>query len=282
MLRDRHDLGDVANSYHNLVKLCSTRSSKHQIDLYVHADLGKILVLNDEVQHVEAWAPLYHEPLVHLPSAFIPDFRTALILGGGSFYAAAEVLKYESVERVVMLDYDPSVMKICQEHYPHARAASQDDRLEIRVSDIHEGVYSISGQFDLIVNDSVDMMNPEREKLFDRLESLCSPTGVCADVLYRHVFQGSHCRESLLYLTDRSCHIACSLLFVPEYPGILHLLTLWGTTERLTQDLNSTLNGEQQRWCSGEQSCPCVYFHPRHLPYFLYLPPYLRQKITVG
>ena len=100
------DKGSVSVHLTGLRVLSELSTAFTHAVLYSHPQLGRILTLNEEVQHIEAWAPLYHEPLVHLPAAFIEAPRSALLLGGASFFAAKEVLKYDSIERVLMLERD--------------------------------------------------------------------------------------------------------------------------------------------------------------------------------
>ena len=52
--------------------------------------------------------------LVHLPIAFIPIISEVLILGGGSLFAAYEVLKYSSVKNVILCDYDHEVIELME------------------------------------------------------------------------------------------------------------------------------------------------------------------------
>ena len=77
----------------NLTTIESYHSSKQNIQLLNHQWLGKILIINGEIQHIENYQPLYHELLVHLPAAFVPNIQNVLILGGGSLFAAFEVLR---------------------------------------------------------------------------------------------------------------------------------------------------------------------------------------------
>jgi len=119
-----HFFHGIGISLGNLELLARRRGAFGPVAVFRHPELGKIFVLNGEVQHVEAWAPLYHEPLVHLPATFVRTVTDALILGGGTLYAAAEVLKYRSVKRVVLLDHDPNVSQMASEHYEHAEHVS--------------------------------------------------------------------------------------------------------------------------------------------------------------
>src|ERR1041385_5560414 len=105
------ELADLAVSFQGLELVEAHSEPPQKIELWRHPTLGKILVIDGEVQHVEEWQPLYHEPLVHLPSAFVPEIREALILGGGSLFAAAEVLRYTTIQRCILVDHDPRIIE---------------------------------------------------------------------------------------------------------------------------------------------------------------------------
>ena len=77
----------------NLILLEDIRTVKQKIEIYSHPLLGLILIINGEIQHIEKYQCLYHELLVHLPISFCDIPRNALIIGGGSLFAAYEVLK---------------------------------------------------------------------------------------------------------------------------------------------------------------------------------------------
>src|SRR3954465_13981710 len=101
------------------LKLVEQRISPLQeVRLFQHNDLGHVLVIDDELQHVEAWQSLYHEPLVHLPASFIPRLSNALVLGGGDLFTARELLKYKSVLSVTLVEHDSNVLDLMRAHYP--------------------------------------------------------------------------------------------------------------------------------------------------------------------
>jgi spermidine synthase len=126
------------SNFETLEQFCS---DKQDISLFNHPSLGKILIINGEIQHVENWAPLYHEPLIHLPAAYIPEIKKVLILGGGSLYSAFEVLKYGSVEEVVLLDHDIQVIELMNRHYRHAHQVLKDSRLKIKYVDAYTSIF---------------------------------------------------------------------------------------------------------------------------------------------
>ena len=57
--------------------------------------------------------------------------------------------------------------------------------------------------------------------LYQKLNSMLTVEGVCVDIIYRHIFDGSITHDSIQKIKEVG-NIALSLVAVPEYPGILH------------------------------------------------------------
>lgn len=272
------DKGNVSLYLGELSELLRFQTKHHQGVIYRHPQLGRVLTLNDEIQHVEVWAPLYHEPLIHLPVAFIPRPRNALVLGGGSFYAVRELLKYDSIQRVLMLDLDSQLLEKVIQIYEHATTASQDPRLTIKIGNAFKILPQLNERFDLVVNDSVDLLRGRSDSVA-AMTRLLKPGGICSDVVYRHVFDSFSVRKTIQMLRANYYH-ALSLIFAAEYPGILHLLTLWSLSSKLSQQLSVSRNREQLLWSKSPTANPCSYYDPRFLSYYLHLPAMIRHTIN--
>lgn len=276
--RERQDL---AVQLENLKLLETIRSKVQIIRLYAHPELGRVLTINGELQHAEAWQCLYHEPLVHLPSSFIPVLRNVLILGGGSLFAAREALKYPTVVSVDQIDHDEAVIGVMRRHYRHAKSVMSDQRFSLTIADARSALSGSNKSYDLIVNDCFDLSLERAESglsAYRSLERLLSPVGLCSDVIYRHIFNRSTVRRSLKMLSG-AMHTAFSLITVPEYPGVLHLHTIWGRNRRLSQR-SARVSNRVQLSAKGERGIlKLEYYDPLHRELFLYLPPYLRRVI---
>lgn len=273
-----YDRGNVSLRLSHLQILLEFKTGHYQAVIYRHPQLGHVLTLDGEIQHVEAWAPLYHEPLVHLPAAFIEEPRTALLLGGGSFFAAKELLRYQSIKRVLMLDHDPDLLDAIGQLYKHATDVRSDPRLEVWTTDAFRALPHMTERFDLIINDSIDISCLKGIDAFAAMARLLSPRGVCSDLVYRHIFE-DHSLTRTIKLLRSSYNTVVSLVIAAEYPGVLHLLTLWGEDSVLNQTLREPINREQRAWAAAPQSNPCNYYDARFLSYYLYLPRCVRERL---
>jgi len=272
---------NVAINLRDLEVVARARTSIQKIAIYRHAILGRVLVLDGELHHVEAWQAHYHEPLVHLPASFIPQLKTALVLGGGCLFAAREVLKYSTVESVELIEHDPAVVELMHRHYPHAEKVLSDRRFNLRIGDARQAYSEREKRYDLIVCDCFDISTDNRRlrsSAYARLQALLTPNGVCSDVLYRHVLDQPALRRSLKGLAQCD-RLTLSLIAVPEYPGVLHLHAMWGFNPFLSQTPGPIKNAVQASSLKRGSRMKFEFYDPRHRGYFLYLPPYLRHAL---
>lgn len=249
-------------------------SKKAVVELWQCSRFGKILVINGEVQHVEAWAHLYHEPLVHLPASFLPRLEDVIILGGGSLFAAFEALKYNTVRSVRLVDHDPAVLQLMSDYYPHGSTVLDDPRFRHIETDVISFLAGENEPADLIVNDCLDLLersrHTERNLFLDCVAQL-NPTGICSDTTYRNVFEENiDALDRLLLSQNISKRLG--LISIPEYPGVLHLHMLWGNFD---PSADRAVNEWQIAQASDESLFQ--FYSPAHRDFFCYLPPGLRR-----
>lgn len=113
----------------------------------------------------------YHESLVHPAMALAPRRRDVLILGGGDGMAVREVLKWDEVAHVTLVDLDPRVTALFRDH-PDLSAlndhALSDPRVTIRNMDAWQFAESSDQVFDVILIDLPDPKNLALSKLYSR------------------------------------------------------------------------------------------------------------------
>lgn len=253
-------------------------TAKQKVKIYRHPFLGLILVINDEIQHIERYQCLYHEMLVHLPISFCAEPKTALILGGGSLFAAHEILKYPSIEKILLCDHDHLILDLMEKYYLHAKMVRKDSRFHYLECDGIAFIQTLDEKYDIIINDCFNLLNESclnAFSLYEKMSNMLTSEGVCADIIYRHIFDGSVTHDSIQKLKETG-NMVLSLVAVPEYPGILHVETIWGKNPNISQDSKFTYNFFQKQYIGKEKS-PFCYFSPENIPFYLYLPPYVRN-----
>jgi spermidine synthase len=83
---------------------------------------------------------IYHEALVHPAMLSHPAPRSVYIAGGGEGATLREVLRYPTVEEVVMVDLDDEVVELCRKHLTTWHSGAFEDP---RVRLLHEDARSV-------------------------------------------------------------------------------------------------------------------------------------------
>lgn len=277
-----HENDTISLYLSNLEKIEEFNTQKQRLTMYRHLELGYVFTINDEIQHIEKYQALYHEMLVHLPMSFISSPKKALIIGGGSLFAANEMLKYPSIKSVTLCDYDHNVIELMKKYYTHANTVMKDKRFTYIENEGHQFIMANNEKYDIIINDCFNLALESQItniNMFNQLYESLSEDGICCDIIYRHIFDRATTINTLREL-HKYRNIAYSLVSVPEYPGVLHIETMWGKNKHLSQNQNKIYN-EFQKSVIENKSQTFVYYSPEYLGYYLYLPPYITKQFTV-
>ena len=113
----------------------------------------------------------YHEALVHPAMSAARAPRQVLLLGAGDGMALREILKWPSVDRVVLVELDPAVVKLARTHAALReanRGVLADPRVETYFGDAFRIVPELGETFDAIVADFPDPDRPALAKLYTK------------------------------------------------------------------------------------------------------------------
>lgn len=143
----------------------------------------------------------YHEYLVH-PVMSIPGPRkNVLILGGGDGLAAREVLKYDDVETIHLVDIDPEMLRIASE-LPMLRRLNKGSLDAEKLTAFSQDAFSFINEpgidYDRVIIDMPDPHNEAINKLYSRefytmIKRRMTPEGILVSqssspFFTRHVF----------------------------------------------------------------------------------------------
>ena len=95
-------------------RIVYSEQSAYQQIVLTRRDEHLRLYLNGHLQFASIDEHRYHEALVHPAMALAPSRERVLIIGGGDGLTAREVLKYEEVQHVDLVDLDPAVTRLAQ------------------------------------------------------------------------------------------------------------------------------------------------------------------------
>ncbi|MEM7254530.1 MAG: polyamine aminopropyltransferase [Pseudomonadota bacterium] len=113
----------------------------------------------------------YHEPLVHPAMQLNRRRENVLILGGGDGLALREVLKYDAVKSVTLVDLDARVTELFSVHpllTPLNNRAFADERVTVIHTDARKFFDSTSEIYDVIIIDLPDPRDISLSRLYTR------------------------------------------------------------------------------------------------------------------
>lgn len=127
------------------------------------------LFINQNIQFSSYDEWLYHEPLVQPAMSLAPNPRNILVLGGGDGLAVREILKFDTVRQITVVDLDP-VMTDLGLYYPVFiqlnLGSLNDPRVKIINMDALQFLKQDSSLYDVVIVDLPDPNNVELSKLY--------------------------------------------------------------------------------------------------------------------
>ncbi|MGB3401960.1 MAG: polyamine aminopropyltransferase [Microcoleaceae cyanobacterium] len=170
---------------HGISEILAYRKTPYQ-EMYVvnTGSYGKALVLDGKWQSSTGDEFIYHEALVHPVMIFHSQPKTVLILGGGEGATTREVLRWRSVEEVVMVDIDGEVVEACRQYLPEMHQNSFDDpRVELVIDDALNYIEATEQRWDIVISDLSEPIESGpsfklfTKEYFEKIRSILKPDG---------------------------------------------------------------------------------------------------------
>ncbi|WP_305985999.1 polyamine aminopropyltransferase [Roseibium sp. MMSF_3544] len=208
--------------------------TEHQdLVLFSNPVFGKVLMLDGVTQVTTADEFIYHEMMSHVPILAHGAAKTVLIVGGGDCGLAEEVLKHASVEKLVQVEIDASVVDFSREHFGDFNQGVLDDpRFELVIADGMQFTAETERRFDVVIVDSTDPHGPGAvlfsEEFYRNIHRLLTAGGVLVTQNGVPFLQ----RDELVTSVERFARIfkdaAAYIAAIPTYFGG-HMTLGWAT-----------------------------------------------------
>lgn len=163
------------------------KTTKYQRVVLTREDESLQLFLNGNLQFNSRDEYRYHEALVHPGLQSLRDPKKVLVLGGGDGLAVREILKYESVKSVTLVDLDADITRLFQKHdmlVALNRDSLNSPKVRVINADAFIWMKENSLTYDFIVVDFPDPSNFSLGKLYTNtfyrlLSRALNDEGVC-------------------------------------------------------------------------------------------------------
>jgi spermidine synthase len=174
---------DMGYFFRTSKKLYETKTKFQDLEIHELPRHGRMLRLDGVFQTSDQDEFLYHEPLAHVGGITIDGPKKALVIGGGDGGAAEEFLKYDTIEKVVMVELDGGVVDACKEYIPGiCGGAFKDPKLDLKIEDGIKYVFETQEKFDQVLLDLTDPFGPSIElythEFYSQISNILSDKGI--------------------------------------------------------------------------------------------------------
>jgi len=162
MLELKQELNPSDRVFHEIEEVLAVGRTEWQHYLFFKSAVhGVCIALDGDLQSCSGDEGVYHEALVQPAMLAHPEPKRVLIMGGGEGATLREVLRHQTVEKVVMVDLDEEFVDLCKKLIPDWAAGGwQDERLELHHQDIAVYLEDTPSGFDVVIGDLIDATEP--------------------------------------------------------------------------------------------------------------------------
>ena len=153
--------------------LFSKKSDYQQIDIFDTPEFGRVLALDGSVMLTERDEFIYDEMITHVPMAVHPNIQDVLVIGAGDGGVVHELVRYEQVRRIDLVEMDPDVLDACKTYLPENASRLDDSRVHIYFDNALRFIRRCKEQYDLIIVDSNDPFGPSEGYFTREFYGIC-------------------------------------------------------------------------------------------------------------
>lgn len=133
-------------------KFCYSGRSKYQkIDIIDNDAYGRMLFLDDNVQHTAYDSQLFNEALCG--TAKRSGVARVVVLGGGSGQTVLALLESPSIEHITVVEIDSVLVECCRKYIKGVNRAFKDSKVRILIGDAFRYLHSVNEKFDTAIID---------------------------------------------------------------------------------------------------------------------------------
>ncbi len=212
---------DAAFGFHAADVRC-TQTPFQTLEMMDTPTFGRVMRLDGCFMTSERDEFFYHECMTHPAAIAHPNPQQALIIGGGDGGAAEELLKHNSMQRVVLAELDEAVIAASKAELHAVHNGVWDNpRLQVRIGDGMAYVDCTDERFDLVLMDLTDPDTPAgslyEAAALRRMQRVLTPGGALVLHLGSPVFHPEQVRNLVATLRGVFRHVSCYGVYVPLY-----------------------------------------------------------------
>jgi spermidine synthase len=199
------------------------RTKYQEIHIVEAGLLGRMLILDSNINVCEFDEAAYHEMLTHVPLLSHERPERVLVIGGGDGGTVREVAKHNCVKKIDLCEIDGEVIEACRRFMPFVAQGFDDSRVKVHLADGAQFIKNAREDYDVII---VDGSDPDPggpgEVLFQRsffkdLKQALRPGGIIVSQVESFYLYEPMLRQMFEFLADLFPVAFYYLTLLPTY-----------------------------------------------------------------
>lgn len=143
--------------------LFNETSPFQQVRVFDTVAYGKMLAINNMIMCTERDESHYHEMITHPTMQMLPKAENVLVIGGGDGGTVRELLRYEHIKKITLVEIDEAVIRASKQHLPTIASGFDHPKVKVIVGDgIAFAETAQEGTYDLVIVDGSDPVGPAK------------------------------------------------------------------------------------------------------------------------
>lgn len=256
-------------------KIFEEKTDLQHLVLFHSPIWGRVLALDGAIQTTEKDEFVYHEMLSHVPILAHGDVKSVLVVGGGDGGIIREVLRHQNIEKVTLVEIDPSVIAFSKDYLPMiSKGSFEDPRLKVVIEDGLKFVKQTSEKYDIILCDSTDPVGPASvlftSEFYGDCKNILNLDGIFACQSGVPFLQKEEFKRTYNNLSHYFQDVGFYLAVVPTYVGG-HMALGWATDNQKARDISIEELMQRMQKIEGEMKyyTPAIHQASFILPQFM-------------
>ncbi len=203
--------------------LFSDKSDFQTVDVFHSRAFGNVLTLDGLMMVTERDEFFYHEMIVHIPMLTHKNPENILVIGGGDGGTVRELLKYDSVKHIDMVEIDGMVIDVSKKYFPTVSCGLEDKRVSVLVQDAIDFIKGKENIYDVVLIDSTDPIGPGEglfnENFYNNVKRALKSGGIVVPQTEGPFAQSENMQKTYKLLRKVFKFVAPYTGPMPTYPG---------------------------------------------------------------
>ncbi len=232
--------------------LYSSKSKYQKIEILDSVNMGNIMLLDNKVMVTEKDEFYYHETIAHASLSLHTNPQKIMVIGGGDGGTVREVLKYNSVKEIELIEIDEEVITVSKKFFPEVACELNNPKLKIVVKDAIEYVKNVSeNSYDAILCDSTDpagfALGLISKDFYKNASKALKEDGIYICQSGSLIIQEKEFKTALENMRSAFKYVDGIVSIVPSYPGCLWSFLI-ASNKPIDKKIKSMPSGKTKYW----------------------------------